>query len=78
MKTMIDTMSYRGYTGTIEYDEEDDCYFGRVMAPAVSKEYRYYAGCDERELIDSFHDCVDYYDAEKFIKEAEQYEELAL
>ncbi|MCR4746898.1 MAG: type II toxin-antitoxin system HicB family antitoxin [Clostridiales bacterium] len=53
------TLSYKGYNGTVECSEEDDCLFGHVIGIKNSKIS--YEGQTFRELVDGFHYMVDVY-----------------
>ena len=55
MKNMIE---YRGYTGSVEFTEEDDVFFGKVQGirSVIS-----YEGETAQELLNDFHGAVDDY-----------------
>ena len=52
-------LKYKGYTGSVEYSEEDDCLFGKVQG--MSKDSITYEGTTVEELTEDFHDAVDDY-----------------
>ncbi|RWK58106.1 MAG: toxin-antitoxin system HicB family antitoxin, partial [Mesorhizobium sp.] len=49
---------YKGYLGTIEFDEADLVFHGRIMG--IRDIFTYEAGSAE-ELLKAFHECVDDY-----------------
>lgn len=53
------TMSYKGYTGSVEYSEEDNCLFGQVLG--MSRDCITYEGRDVDELREDFEGAVDDY-----------------
>ena len=55
---MKNTMEYKGYIGNVEFSEEDEVFFGKVLdiRSLVS-----YEGVTEEDLIKDFHDAVDDY-----------------
>lgn len=55
---MKNAMSYNGYTGTVEYSEEDNCLFGRIagISDIIS-----YEGESVSELRTAFEEAVDDY-----------------
>lgn len=53
------TMSYKGYTGSVEYSEEDNCLFGQVLG--MSRDCITYEGKDVDELRNDFEGAVDDY-----------------
>lgn len=53
------TLSYKGYTGTVECSEEDECLFGHVLG--LDKAVVSYEGETFKELINGFHEMVDAY-----------------
>ena len=55
---MKNTLSYKGYTGTLEYSEGDGLLFGKVL---WIKDVILYEGHDIAELKADFHDAVDDY-----------------
>lgn len=58
----MDTIEYRGYTGTVEYSKEDNCLFGKVLG--IPKSSLSYEGEGVNELIEDFHNAIDDYIAE--------------
>jgi len=52
------TMEYKGYTGSVEYSDEDGIFFGKVrfIRTLIS-----YEGSNAKELRQDFHDGVDDY-----------------
>lgn len=55
---MNNTLAYRGYTGSIEFSEEDGLFFGKVLGiPSLIL----YEGNDASELLEDFHGAVDDY-----------------
>lgn len=52
------TMEYRGYTGSVEYSDEDGLYFGKVLEVRSLISYE---GEMISELIADFHDAIDGY-----------------
>lgn len=55
---MSDLLSYKNYTGTIEYSKEDSCFFGKVIG---IKSILSYEGASIKELEQDFHNVVDEY-----------------
>jgi predicted HicB family RNase H-like nuclease len=55
---MKNTMEYKGYTGSVEYTDEDGVFFGRVQFIRTSISYE---GSNAEELRRDFHDGVDDY-----------------
>ena len=55
---MKNTMSYRGYIGSVEFSEEDGIFFGTVqeIRSLIS-----YEGTNAKELVEEFHGAVDEY-----------------
>ena len=53
------TMNYKGYTGSVDYSEEDNCLYGKVLG--MSKDNITYEGKDVNELRKDFEDAVDDY-----------------
>ena len=51
-------MEHRGYTGTVEYDEVEGFFYGRVLD--IEDSIIYEADCEER-LESAFRDSVDEY-----------------
>ena len=57
---MKDILKYKGYKGSIEFSEEDDCFYGKVLD---TKSLILYSGNDFDELEKNFKRMV-----EEFIK----------
>ena len=55
---MSDTISYKGFTGSVEFSEEDKLYFGKIL---VIKGLISYEGKTYDELISDFKGAVDDY-----------------
>lgn len=53
------TLKYKGYTGSVEYSEEDNCLFGQVLG--MSHDLISYEGKDVDELRKDFEGAVDDY-----------------
>lgn len=55
---MIQSITYKGYTGSVEYSPEDKCFFGEVQGiPSLIS----YEGQTLEELEADFRDSIDYY-----------------
>jgi predicted HicB family RNase H-like nuclease len=52
-------LKYKGYTGSVEYSEEDKCLFGKVQG--MSKDSITYEGSTVEELTADFEGSVDDY-----------------
>ena len=52
-------LKYKGYTGSVEYSEEDNCLFGKVLG--MSKHAITYEGQDVNELKRDFEGAIDDY-----------------
>lgn len=52
-------LKYKGYTGSVEYSEEDNCLYGRVQG--MSKNAITYEGNDVNELKQDFEGAIDDY-----------------
>ena len=52
-------LKYKGYTGSVDYSEEDNCLFGKVQG--MTKESITYEGSTIEELTQDFHGAVDDY-----------------
>lgn len=55
---MKNTMEYKGYTGSVEYSDEDGIFFGKVQFIRALISYE---GSNAEELRKDFHDGVDDY-----------------
>lgn len=55
-------INYKGYFGTVEYSEKDNCLFGKIVG--MPKSSITYEGSSVDELIEDFHNAVDDYLAE--------------
>ena len=55
---MSSTMEYKGYVGNVEFSEEDEVFFGKVIG---IRSLISYEGATAKELIKDFHDAVDDY-----------------
>ena len=55
---MKNTMEYKGYTGSVEYSDEDGLFFGKVQFIRALISYE---GSNAEELRKDFHDGVDDY-----------------
>ncbi len=58
----MNTIKYKGYTGTVEYSEEDNCLFGKVLG--IPKSSLSYEGESVNDLINDFRNAIDDYLAE--------------
>ena len=52
-------LSYKGYTGSVEYSEEDNCLFGKVQG--MRSDSITYEGNTVAELTEDFHSAIDDY-----------------
>ena len=52
-------LKYKGYTGSVEYSEEDKCLFGEVQG--MAKDSITYEGSTVEELTEDFEGAVDDY-----------------
>ena len=52
-------LKYKGYTGSVEYSEDDKCLFGKVQG--MAKDNITYEGATVEELIADFQGAVDDY-----------------
>jgi len=52
-------LKYKGYTGSVEYSEEDKCLFGKVQG--LTKDCITYEGTTVDELTADFHGAIDDY-----------------
>ncbi len=55
---MNNTIEYKGYIGSVEFSEEDDLFFGKVMG---IRSLISYEGADAPSLLSDFHNAVDDY-----------------
>lgn len=55
---MKNTMTYKGYTGTVEFSEEDDCLWGRVIGINDTISYE---GQSIAEIRRDFQEMSDWY-----------------
>lgn len=55
---MNNTISYKGYVGSVEFSEDDGGFFGKVMGIRALISYE---GQTAKELTEDFHDAVDDY-----------------
>lgn len=53
------TLHYKGYTGSVEYSEEDNCLWGEVLG--MSHDCITYEGKDVDELRKDFEEAIDHY-----------------
>ena len=52
-------LKYKGYTGSVEYSEEDNCLFGKEQG--MTKDRIIYEGTTVDELTADFHGAIDDY-----------------
>lgn len=52
-------LKYKGYTGSVDYSEEDNCLYGKVLE--MSKDMITYEGQDVNELRKDFEGAIDDY-----------------
>ena len=52
-------LKYNGYTGSVDYSEEDNCLYGKVLG--MSKDMITYEGQDVNELRRDFEGAIDDY-----------------
>lgn len=55
---MKNMMTYRGYYGTVEYSDEDECFFGKVFG---INDLILFEGDSVKALKEDFHESVDTY-----------------
>jgi predicted HicB family RNase H-like nuclease len=55
---MNDIMEYKGYIGSVDYDAEDELFFGKVQG---IRSLISYEGHNAASLRESFHEAVDDY-----------------
>lgn len=58
MKTTINTMNYKGYSGSVNFSEEDNCLFGKVLG---IRSLISYEGTSVEEVRRDFEASVDDY-----------------
>ena len=51
-------IQYKGYVGSVEFSEEDEIFYGKVMGVRSLISYE---GENEKELLNDFHNAVDDY-----------------
>ena len=62
---MNKTFQYKGYVGSVEFSEEDDNFYGKVLG---IRSLISYEGESVTELLADFHDAVDDYLSQAFYK----------
>lgn len=62
---MNKTFQYKGYVGSVEFSEEDDIFYGKVLG---IRSLISYEGKSVTELLADFHDAVDDYLSQAFYK----------
>lgn len=62
---MNKTFQYKGYVGNVEFSEEDDIFYGKVLG---IRSLISYEGESVTELLADFHDAVDDYLSQTFYK----------
>ena len=55
---MKNTIEYKGYIGTVEFSEEDGCFFGKILGIRALVLYQ---GKNASSLVRDFHRAVDFY-----------------
>ena len=55
---MKNTMEYRGYVGSVEFSEENEIFYGKVLGIKALISYK---GTDAKGLLADFHSSVDDY-----------------
>lgn len=55
----METLHYKGYTGSVEYSDEDSCLYGQVLG--MSQDLISYEGKDVDELRKDFEGAIDDY-----------------
>ena len=55
---MNNTMQYKSYVGSVEFSEEDGCFYGKVLG---IRSLISYEGTNAKELVEDFHVAVDDY-----------------
>ncbi len=54
----MNIMNYKGYIGSVEFSEEDEVFYGKVLG---IRSLISYEGTTAKELVTNFHDSVDEY-----------------
>lgn len=55
----MEQLEYKGYSGSVEYSEEDNCLFGKVLG--LTKDCIIYEGETIKELKSEFEGAIDDY-----------------
>lgn len=55
---MNNLMHYKGYMGSVEFSEEDEIFYGKVMG---IRSLISYEGANAKELVNNFHAAVEDY-----------------
>lgn len=55
---MKNTITYKNYIGSIEYDKDDNLFYGKILGISSLISYQ---GRDKDELINDFHNAIDDY-----------------
>ena len=55
---MNNTIEYKNYVGSVEFSQEDNIFFGKVLG---IKALLSYEGTNAKELVDDFHSVIDDY-----------------
>lgn len=55
---MNNTLLYKGYLGSVEFSEEDELFFGKVLGIRALISYE---GTTAKELVNDFHDAIECY-----------------
>ena len=55
---MNNTITYKNYTGSVEFDEKDNLFYGKVLG---IQSLITYEGKDGKELVEDFHNSIDEY-----------------
>ena len=55
----MDNLKYKGYIGTIQFSENDNCFYGKVLG--MKRACITYEGENASELIEDFNGAVDMY-----------------
>jgi len=62
---MKNTIEYKGFIGTVGVSEEDGSFGGHLL---VKDSHVIFSGRNYKEMIEDFHDCVDFYIEDKKLK----------